>query len=705
MRTLLKWIGIGLGTIVTLVVVLALAITLLIDPNDYRDDISALAAKQGVELQLKGDLGWQFFPKLGISLNDLVVADPQAPNAPIARLAHAAASVQVMPLLQGQIHINGVTVDGAQINLTVDADGKGNWESLTQSTASEPAPPPESAPTSSQPLKLDMETLSLSNSALVYDDRQAKQRLELSALTLTASAVNLTNTPFPLVLSFAFKSAEPKLAMEATLKTQIAATGKFDQLTLSKGELDAQLLGQNPAALGLDFNVQAQNQGAWQYQGKLALRPLDLKQLLRALGETAPQTGNPQALQALSVKTAFKGSESSLTFDDFTLQLDQTRMTGTLAVTDFASSAIRATLAGDAINLDDYLPPPAPEAASPSTAQTTTAAAAPDTPLIPLQPLRSLNAKASLSFKTITASGLDLTNNQLQLDARDGLLRLKQFHTEVADGTIDASGSLNAKGKSAVIDSRGKVANLQLASLLKSLEREEQLTGAINADFNANTRGLTGTELFQGLKAKAQLKAAQLQLAGFNLEQQLCTIAEQLDQATGSDTDTPPATTEAEASTAPAPKQWPNYTRLRDVNADISVANGIATVGRFSAGVEKLEVGSRGQLDLNQMQYHLKLPMTLTGEVSSEDQCRIGNKFLRNRELSLVRCKGSLDNPAPGQDCGLDNDAFKGLVKDYAKYKLGKKVDKEKDQLLEKAKEKLGDDTLNKLKGLFKKRK
>ena len=64
------WLGCVVFT-VTVVVVGVVYFVTVFDPNDYKSEIEAMAAKQDVELSIDGDLAWQFLPKPGISVSNI----------------------------------------------------------------------------------------------------------------------------------------------------------------------------------------------------------------------------------------------------------------------------------------------------------------------------------------------------------------------------------------------------------------------------------------------------------------------------------------------------------------------------------------------------------------------------------------------------------------------------------------------------------
>ncbi len=700
MSQLLRRSLIGIASLIALLLVLALCLVLLIDPNDFRDQLSRSAARQGIALQLEGDLGWQFWPQLGITAAGVSVADLRTPDQPIASLESFNAMVRIGPLLRGQVQIDGLHLEGVRLNLVINPEGQGNWQALTASpttgagttgTAIQTPKPtipnpktsnlPEAQPGDERVLTLAVETLAISDAELALDDRQRQQKFQLSGLRLRSSGVNLDGGVFPLTLDFNASSAQPSINLGVALETRLSVNLDKKALTLSDSQLQLSQPGSKSTPLQMGFNLQAEAGKSLAYKGDLHLTAQDLRAWLNALAQ-APQTRNPKVLQQLALNTRFSGNDRQLQLQDLELQLDQTHLLGSAAVNDFDTAAVGITLKGDRIDLDDYLPPPAQASAAPAEGGSITGAATEAG--IPLEPLRTLAADVQLEMAQITASGLHFDNSKLHLLANQGLIRLRQLGTDFYSGRIDASGNLDARGKQAKIDLQSEIKSVQLAGLLKDLQRQEQLTGTVNANLNGNTQGIGVSQLFQALSAKAEITAEALQLHNINLEQEFCQAAAQLS-----------------GKTLPA-TEWAPDTQLRNVRAQLSHKGGITHIDTLTAGVEQLQLGSRGQLDHNRQRYDLWLPMTLTGETSSDNGCKISNRFVRDRELALVRCRGSLEAPEPGRDCGIDKKAFNRLLGDYAKYKARKKVDKKKEQWVDKAREKFGDDASELLKGLLK---
>src|SRR5690606_26828307 len=119
--------------LLALVLLLVLTITALflwLDPNIFKSRIEAAAREQGVHLDINGDLGWAFWPSIGIEINDVTVATLASPDNIIAELRSASLLVATRPLFNRELVVEHLLIDGATAHLTVDQGGLGNWEAL-----------------------------------------------------------------------------------------------------------------------------------------------------------------------------------------------------------------------------------------------------------------------------------------------------------------------------------------------------------------------------------------------------------------------------------------------------------------------------------------------------------------------------------------------------------------------------------------------
>ena len=74
-----KIAGIVVAALVGLIVLGLAAILLLVDPNDYRDDIAQLVQqKTGRPLAIRGKLDLKVFPRIALGIHDVTLGNPPA---------------------------------------------------------------------------------------------------------------------------------------------------------------------------------------------------------------------------------------------------------------------------------------------------------------------------------------------------------------------------------------------------------------------------------------------------------------------------------------------------------------------------------------------------------------------------------------------------------------------------------------------------
>ena len=133
MNKIFKWSLAGLGVVVLLLVVSAVVLPKVVDPNNYKDEISAaILERTGRELVIGGEIKWTVFPSVGLDLSDVTLGNRSGfGDQPMLDIGQVGISVKLMPLLSKKIEIGEVSMTGVSLNLQRSADGKNNWEDLS----------------------------------------------------------------------------------------------------------------------------------------------------------------------------------------------------------------------------------------------------------------------------------------------------------------------------------------------------------------------------------------------------------------------------------------------------------------------------------------------------------------------------------------------------------------------------------------------
>ncbi len=217
MGKILKIIASLLVALILLLVVAAVALPLLIDPNDFRDEISTLVEKQtGRKLQIDGEIDFSIFPWLGIELGAMELGNaPGFGDQSFAGIERADIKIKLLPLLRKQVEIKTIVLHGLNVNLARNKSGKTNWDDLISSEQEE-APLELAEEKSSATLdKLEVSGIEIRNARLSWDDRQNGARYTVQNLNLETGAL-LPGQPFPLELEMDAEASQP--AVRAHLK-------------------------------------------------------------------------------------------------------------------------------------------------------------------------------------------------------------------------------------------------------------------------------------------------------------------------------------------------------------------------------------------------------------------------------------------------------------------------------------------------------
>lgn len=240
MNKLFKRILQVFAVITTLVLTVVLVIVLVVNPNDYKAQISQLVEKNtGRSLTIDGDISLTFFPWLGLKL-----AKVKLGNAPgfdttkeFASLNEAHVRVKLLPLFSKKLEIDTIFVDGMQVRLTRKEDGHTNWEDLValQGNKSDDKPTQE----------FNINGLSVNNSHMVWDDQQAGSRYILSNLNLNTSAI-IQNKPIQFQLKTTVDFWGKKtFKIKFDFNSQLSFNPKTQRYALNPLEMIATIAGKS----------------------------------------------------------------------------------------------------------------------------------------------------------------------------------------------------------------------------------------------------------------------------------------------------------------------------------------------------------------------------------------------------------------------------------------------------------------------------
>jgi AsmA protein len=739
MKSIGKILGLVFLGLLLIVVGLGFALTHLFDPNDYKDEIRQLARdKANLELTLDGDIGWSLFPWLGLELTDATLASAATPDQPFADVRLLGLSVRVLPLLRKEVQMSDIRVDGLNLTLQRDAKGRGNWEDIGKpaqatSATNAPAGTPPAAPastdappaTSARPLKLDIDSLTVSNSRIDYRDQRSGRQFSAEGIELSSGAIR-EGASIPLKLSAFLASNQPLLRAKTELQTQLRFDRALKRYQLEDFKLAGEVSGEPLKGKTLTFATQGQlllDQAAqvaeWnslklnanqlraigelklrdldkaaQLQGGLSIAKFNLREFLGGLGVELPAMRDGNSLQQFELSTRLAGTPNSLTLNELSLQLDDSSFSGNLAISDFAKQAVRLQLKGDKLDLDRYLPPKDKDASAGAARKnevkeavaaagkngSTPLPSAPTqqawstTPMLPLEPLRKLDVQAELGLGLLTLNQLPIEGAQLKASAQAGVLALQALRGDLHGGNFSAQAQLDVRPDVPLLTVQKQLNHIPVEKLIESQGEKAPLKGLLDLNADIRTQGNSQKAWIDALNGKASFSLSQGVLVEANLEQQLCQGIATLNRKS--------------LSSEPRGKDTP----FEELDGNLTFHNGVASNPDLKARIPGLTVNGKGDVDLRVLGLDYRVGIVIEGDKGAmpDPACQVNERYA-GIEWPL-RCRGPLELGAKA--CRLDQDGLGKVAAKLAGARLEEKIE-------EKLGDKVSPELKDALKGLF----
>ncbi|WP_065257712.1 AsmA family protein [Pseudomonas bananamidigenes] len=742
MKAFGKILGLVILGLLLIIVAAGFALTHFFDPNDYKNEIRQIARdKAHIELTLNGDIGWSLFPWLGLELHEASVATLIKPDEPYADLQMLGLSVRVLPLLRREVQMSDVRVEGLNLRLNRDKNGHGNWEDIGKLPTAAPAPgstppgaagepvvetpaQPEKPP---QPIRLDIDSLTVNNARVEYNDEQTGKQFSAESIQLSTGAVH-DSTNIPLKATAFLSTNQPVLRVRTELNGELRIERALQRYKFEDLKLSGELTGDPLQGKAMTFSAQGQmlldkaaNVAEWtgikisanqlralgelkandldktpQITGAISIAQFDLAKFVDSIGQTLPAMAEG-SLSKVELVSRVAATPTSLALDNINLKLDDSSFSGRIAVEDFAKQSLRAILKADTFNVDRYLPPKSEKAASATQARQTEVASTeadamagagstplPDKPsksawsterLFPVERLSKLDVNADLTFGQLTLDKLPIQNAALKATGQGGLLTLENLRGELYNGDFEAKGTLDVRPSAPLLNLQTRINRVPVEKILESQGKNPPVKGLVNLTSTVTGSGNSQQALIDTLNGNASFVINNGVLLNANLEQQLCKGIATLNRKS--------------LSGEPRGKDTP----FQELKGNLTFHNGVANNPDLKVRIPGMTVNGDGDIDLKVLGMDYRVGIIVEGDTSAmpDPACQVGEKFV-GIEWPL-RCRGPLELGAKA--CRVDNERLGQVATKMAGDKLSEKID-------EKLGDKVSPELKNALKGLFK---
>jgi AsmA protein len=540
MKRIFKILGIVVGVVVVLFAVAAIAVSLLFDPNDYKGEITAAVQKAtGRQLTLDGDLELAVFPTIRIAVGGATLSNaPGFGDEPMARIGSATLSLALLPLLAKRIEISQARLEGLELNLARNRSGANNWQDLGGGgTPQEQAPAPADGGTSAPAnLDLSVDDIEIENARVVWNDAATGSRWELTDFGMTAEDFGLGER-FPLHMNFGLAGADVAVKVAADMQATITLADnsyRLDELAVtvdgsgagwpggpSQAKLNFDSLAANLADETLELNgltleflgiTMAGSLSGQKLLSNLALTgAVDIREfvprdVLERFGVDV-QTADAAVLTRASAKANLLYNSSQTGLRDMQFKLDDSTLTGRVAL---EGERITYDLTVDDINVDRYLPPATEKTDAPPEEGSL------DEVDLPLEVMKTVDARGELKFGKTQFSGMTLTNVALPLTVQNSAARLTPS-AQLYGGRFNGDIRIAVEGAAANMSVMQNLDDVDLAALGQDLLGSRDVTGTGDVRLNLVTTGQNVGQMRRDLDGDVSFSVTNGSLEGIDL--------------------------------------------------------------------------------------------------------------------------------------------------------------------------------------------
>lgn len=643
------------GAVAAFFVAAAVLFAFMVDPNKYKDDITRMVkAATGRELVFEGDVKLAFFPRLGIETGGVRLGNPPGfDDKPFSRVERASVTVRLLPLLSGKVQVGRLALDGLQLHLQRDEQGRSSWADLVDDSA-----PDQASPWQLGDISLD--GVRVTNASVLWEDRLVGKRYAVSGLDLQVQAIS-SGSPSAFAASFQLESAKPELSARAELSgtatlnaaanrhvfadlsLKLAATGKDvpggkGDFALGLSELKIDEDKQTASGAGLTLSAYGAK-AAGQFQaanifdgpdikGRVDVPDFNGRALSAALTGKAPDTADAAAYEHITASLEFKTGRGYTEIPNFTARLDDAQVEGRFRVTGLDRKSYSFNVRVSGLDADRFLPS---SKAEPGHAAKE--AGQGKEGLFPVEALRRASIDGKITAERVKVKGLRVTSLTLPVMAQDGVLDIGQVDAKLYEGALKGFLRLDVQGERPAVTLSATLAGVQQKPLFSDITgKESEFAGVMTLDTVSPLvcQGDSAQALKRSLSGRVRIAVRDGVFPGVNMLGIVRDSGKKGLEAL--------SLAGAEAGTA-------RSTRFGSIDATAAITGGVAAINDLDIKAPFLRADGRGTVDIPSK--HTDMTLRLRVVPSAEGQG--GSAGLLGLAVPL-RASGPYDNLSFGTD-------------------------------------------------------
>lgn len=492
-----------LGGLIALLVIAALAAPVFISSDALKAQLIAQVKKAtGRTLEIKGATHVSFFPNIAVTAEDVTLGNPEGFTTPyLVSLKKLSTGAELMPLLHGELIINGITLDTPVINLEELKSGARNWEftaNKIQDSAEQSAKAPETKKSESMK-RFALGDVTITDAAINLLKPNANV-VALKHIDATIEGAD-ANSPLKIEAAAEYREEDVSIAL-AIARTKDFLGGKVSPLTVSL---------KLPGA-SADFNGEGALGEQIRARGKLNATIAALPKVLSwATGKPASQK-LPQQIM-LNTELDYADQQAQLT--GMTLRADDLTAEGKMSVNHVrAVPKITGSLKFNTIDVAALRGGANASPVKPAGKVSDGSEGWSDAP-IDLSALKAVDADIHLGWDALKSGALSIGKTAAQIVVAGGKLTLNVSQAAVYQGQVKGTASASNAGIGFDLQATG----IDIDALMSALSGTSRLTGKTNLELAGRASGTSQLAWVNSLNGRGSLTVADGALKGINIGQ------------------------------------------------------------------------------------------------------------------------------------------------------------------------------------------
>jgi len=508
----MKKILIGLGALVVVLIAAALVVPALIPVDTYKGQLLAqIEEATGRKARIDGEFGFSILPSLEFTAGKVALANAQgAQPADMVALDRLNVRIGLLPLIGGNVVIDSFVLEKPVISLSVDRNGRPNWQFDTKQAAPKPgeaATPAGGAGDGPGLSGLTLGDVRIVDAKLSYSDARSGDKQEIDAINMKVSLPSLSS-PMKAEGSLVWNKEKVTLAMD------IANPNAF--LDAKATDIAASV---SSSPVKLSFKGNAQNDKVMKAKGAVDLDVPSVRKLADWAGSPLDAPGKGFGPLKIAGNVDLDGQK--IAFREARLAFDEIKGTGDFR---FDGSGQRpyanAKLALETLDLNPYMPPEGAKPAAPAQPAPAQGGAASegwsDDP-IDFSGLRAADADLDLTVGGLLAKKIKVGKSHIGVALKNGRLVADLTEMALYGGNGKAKIVANAAERVPAIGLSFDLWGLQANPFLSDAIDLDRLEGTANAAIDVQGRGASQRQIVSSLDGAGKVQFLDGAVRGINL--------------------------------------------------------------------------------------------------------------------------------------------------------------------------------------------